>query len=59
VAGSPIIDLEKLHDAIQTITQCTLTCQSPVELIGEVNRGNKCDEEITFKTYDKVEKTPE
>ena len=68
--GSRIINLQKLNDAVQTTTQHTLSCQSPVELIGEVySTGlgstllswcNKCNEEILFKTCNKVElKTPE
>ena len=70
LAGSRIIDLKKLHDAIHIITQHTLSCQSPVELIREVlRRGlgstllaryNKCNKEIVFNTCNKVElQTPE
>ena len=42
LAGSRIINLQKLHDAIQTITQHSVACQSPVELIGEVRRNGLC-----------------
>ena len=65
LAGSRIINLQKLHDAIQTITQHSVACQSPVELIGELRRNglcstllakcSKCNEEITFTSCNKVE----
>ena len=37
--GSRIISLEKLRDAIHTITQHSATSKSPVDLIGEVKRN--------------------
>ena len=65
LVGSRIINLQKLHNVIQTITQHTLPYQSPVELIGEAYRAvlgitlstrcNKCNEEILFKICNKVE----
>ena len=64
LAGSRIISLEKLHDAIATISRHSISCLSPVELIGEVQRNglcstllakcSKCNEEIMFKTCSKV-----
>ena len=65
LVGSRIISLQKLHDAIKTIIQYSVACQSPVELIGEVWRNrfcstlrakcSKCNEEITFTPCNKVE----
>ena len=37
--GNRIISLQKLHDAICTITQHNAACKSPVDLIGEVQRN--------------------
>ena len=64
LAGSQIISLEKLYDAIATISRHSISCLSPVELIGEVQRNglcstllakcSKCNEEIMFKTCSKV-----
>ena len=57
LAGSRIISLEKLHDAIFTISKHSISCLSPVELIGEVQRNGLCStllakfsKEIMFKT---------
>ena len=65
LVGSRIISLQKLHDAIKTITQHSVACQSPVELIGEVQRNRFCstllakcskyNEEITFTSCNKAE----
>ena len=65
LAGSRIISLHKLHDAIYTITQYSASCLSPVELVGEVQRNglcstllakcSKCNEEFMFKTCNKLE----
>ena len=58
--GSRVISLEKLHDAIHTITRHTTAYQSVVELIGEVKRDglgcillakcSKCSEEFIIRS---------
>ena len=65
LAGSRIISLQKVHDAIQTITWHSAACQSPVELIREVRRNDlcstllakcsKCNEEISLTSCNRVE----
>lgn len=62
--GSRIISLQKLHDAIRTITQHSAACKSPVDLIGEVQRNglsttllarcDKCNEEFLFTSCNKI-----
>lgn len=63
--GSRVISLEKLRDAILTITRHSTTCQSEVELIGEVRRDglgcillakcSKCSEEFKIRSCDKID----
>ena len=65
LASSQIISLQKLRDAIYTITQRSVSCQSLVELVGKVQRNglcstlltkcSKCNKEIMFKTSNKLE----
>ena len=62
--GSRIISLQKLRDAIYTITQHSAVCNSPVDLIGEVKRNGlgttllarcgKCNEEFLFTSCNKL-----
>ena len=63
--GSRIISLQKLRDAIYTITQHSAVCNSPVDLIGEVKRNGlgttllarcgKCNEEFLFTSCNKID----
>ena len=67
--GSRVISLEKLRDAIYTITCHSAACQSAVELIGEVRRDglgcillakcSKCNKEFEIKSCDKIDLTKE